>query len=266
MKIWKGSKELWQNVLEANRLRKKRRQGQVLTRNEQRFIRQNVMDLRNLIPFFLVWRIPLFGDFILPFFVAKFPGLLPSTFRLVRTPTLEEKIRANKLKQLSLMDPSFKESFDANNLEKLRENLSLNGPLSAAKVMQNADLLEATCSVKHLTRSQLAALCSVLNLGTRTIAFMLRVRYYAHITYIRQDDRIINSEGIESLNEHDLIEACMERGLKVVGLSRKTLQKQLGEWIQLSLHCPVLTPLLVYAHTYEQRDLLLQPESNTAKV
>lgn len=71
--------------------------------------------MRTLIPFFLIWRVPIIGDFLLIAFISWFPGLLPSTFKLVKQvsgtissvnrlqPTLEEKVKALKIKQLSLL-------------------------------------------------------------------------------------------------------------------------------------------------------------------
>jgi hypothetical protein len=101
--MWEGSKGLFRNTMETRRLIKLKRNGTRLTRHQERFIRQNIQDLKNLIPFFLVWRIPIFGDFILPIFIAKYPELLPSTFNLVKKPTMEEKIIIGKLKQRSLL-------------------------------------------------------------------------------------------------------------------------------------------------------------------
>ncbi len=54
----------------------------MLNIRQERFIWQNSIDLRHLIPFFVVYKIPILGHFILPFFVARFPELLPSTIRL----------------------------------------------------------------------------------------------------------------------------------------------------------------------------------------
>jgi hypothetical protein len=56
--------------------------------------------------------------------------------------------------------------------------------------------------------------------------------------------------------------ATFERGLKVLGLSYNTLVKQLQEWLNLSLNHPTLvTPLLIYAHAYEQKELFLLADS-----
>ena len=65
---------------------------------------------------------------------------------------------------------------------------------------------------------------------------------------------------MDSLSDQELKYACLERGLKVLGLSRQEFENQLKEWIYLSTKCPkVVTPLLIFAHAFEQRDLFLQP-------
>lgn len=92
LRIWNGFKELYRNTKEARHLKRQKkfelytithsREGVVLTIRQERFIWQNSIDLRHLIPFFIVYKIPILGHFILPFFVARFPELLPSTIRL----------------------------------------------------------------------------------------------------------------------------------------------------------------------------------------
>jgi len=71
----------------------------------------------------------------------------------------------------------------------------------------------------------------------------------------------IHMEGIESMSESELVDACLERGLQVLGFSIEQLQSQLGEWIKITQQSPrVPTPLLIYAHVYAKKDLCLQPE------
>jgi len=265
--FWYGTKDLYYNTRQTQKLIQMRRQGIVLNRSQERFIRQNRKDLKNLIPFFLVWRIPIFGDFILPFFVAKFPDLLPSTYNLVRKPTLEEVVKLSKIKQLSMIHLDHAKTRDTSmdsTLEEMRCSLrdAYHLPLSCKRLLENKDLLmKKIPPVEQLTRRQIAAVCAVLNLGTRNFTFFLRKKFCSHMEYLSNDDKMIHQEGIDQLDDLDLKMANIERGLAVLGTTRKQLEVQLTEWICITLADPQLkTPLLIYCHAFHQRDLLLAPD------
>jgi hypothetical protein len=69
---------------------------------------------------------------------------------------------------------------------------------------------------------------------------------------------MIQKESIQSLSEAELVEACFERGLQVLGYSAHILREQLKEWLKVSLNFPdVMIPFLIYAHAFVQRDFLL---------
>jgi LETM1 and EF-hand domain-containing protein 1 len=81
--------------------------------------------------------------------------------------------------------------------------------------------------------------------------------------YLTSDDKLIHQEGVESLSLTDLQQATLERGLKVLEMTPSDLQDQLREWIKISLAMPyVKTALLAYAHSFEERDLVLMPNRN----
>lgn len=257
-KIWYGFKDLYHNTLEARKLNHKRRGGTFLTRHEERFIRQNRSDLKSLVPFFLVWRIPFVGDILLPIFIAKFPGWLPSTFKLVKKPTLEDRVKATKIKQLSILDVSATDVVPDELWEQLLNALPMTKPLSSKQILQHKDLLLSLTSCR-LTRRHYGAVCSVLNLGTRTFTFRLRSHLKRHSEILVKDDALLFTEGVESLTDTELHEALLERGLLVLGLSRIQQEDQLIEWLRISRSPLIIRSLLIYAHAFEQRDLCLLP-------
>jgi LETM1 and EF-hand domain-containing protein 1 len=121
-------------------------------------------------------------------------------------------------------------------------------------------MLRRYCYFDILTWRQVAALCSRLGLGTRAPKSWLIKRIRKHILHIMKDDQLIYEEGIDSLNEEELQEACWERGLKVLELDVSTLRIQLDEWLKLSLRWETLIePLLIYAHAFEEKELFFQP-------
>jgi len=75
---------------------------------------------------------------------------------------------------------------------------------------------------------------------------------------------MINEEGADSLTDDELGQACSDRGLKVLGMSSMALKEQLKEWISFSTVRPQLVEsFLIYAHSFDQRELHLQPLHTT---
>jgi hypothetical protein len=72
-------------------------------------------------------------------------------------------------------------------------------------------------------------------------------------------------EGVDSLNELQLIDACLERGLKVLGLSAPQMRSQLSEWLQLTRTDDVTAQkLLIATHAFFDKDLEMQPLSSAS--
>jgi len=56
---------------------------------------------------------------------------------------------------------------------------------------------------------------------------------------------MIEKEGIESLSYQELQHACKNRGMRAIGVTEERLQRQLAQWLQLSLHEKVPPSLLL---------------------
>eukprot|EP01116_Phalansterium_solitarium_P024767 TRINITY_DN9162_c0_g1_i1.p1 TRINITY_DN9162_c0_g1~~TRINITY_DN9162_c0_g1_i1.p1 ORF type:complete len:410 (-),score=85.91 TRINITY_DN9162_c0_g1_i1:443-1672(-) len=275
MKFWQGTKDLFRNTLEARKLSKLKRSGQAITRKQDRFIRQNHKDLRSLVPFFLVWRIPLIGDFVLPIFIAKFPALLPSTFKLSKHMTVAERVMASNVKQISILRARPASGWWPQALQFFRtpcptmspllvkllhDTIEVNRPsLSSERVIDNRAVLESNFRLEDLSFKQLASLASILGVGTRVPKAWLLRRIRAHVDYLLGDDKRILEEGIASLSGTELQEAIFDRGMKLLGLTRPALEAELAEWLRISqARSEVILPLLIYAHAFEHRELWLQ--------
>jgi hypothetical protein len=63
---------------------------------------------------------------------------------------------------------------------------------------------------------------------------------------------MIEKEGVDSLSEDEVEEACRERGLVVdEDLKLEDLRAQLSEWLRLDRARPdAVLPLLIYLHAY----------------
>ena len=86
-----GFKLFFYEVKISSKLFGKVLKGNSLTRRERRQLERTVADIFRLVPFTIFLIVP-FMEFLLPFAIKIFPGLLPSTFQTVKTK--EEKIRA----------------------------------------------------------------------------------------------------------------------------------------------------------------------------
>lgn len=78
---------------------------------------------------------------------------------------------------------------------------------------------------------------------------------------IKEDDRRILWEGLDSLNSLELREACTERGMRATGVSQFKLKAQLGEWLELSTAKNVPIALLIMS-----RALNLAASNNVSEV
>jgi hypothetical protein len=135
-------------------------------------------------------------------------------------------------------------------------------------VIRYADLLvEASTAgglplffVDRLPFVQCASLCAILDIPTRALSVdWLRTRLKDRLQYLAKDDAMLLAESVEGLSMDELSEACFERGLAVLMLSRASLREQLEEWLKIRTERPdVIQPLLVYWHAFQQHDLWLQ--------
>lgn len=272
--FWEGIKKLWKNSRIGYAIYRKKMSGVVLSRAEDRFFRQAKRDLVRSIPFILVWRIPLIGDFLLPWFVARYPELLPSTFTFGKEkPQLQEILYSRRIKQINALlkikqdktDTQTALSAQMSNIETLLENGRTT--LSAKRITEFKDLLETFVQENEIHVARIEAVCDVLGLNNLFKPdWMIEKAFHKHIEYVKHDDLLINKEGIDSLSSEDLVDACMERGLQVLKLPAATLQVQLREWLQFSMTNPnTITPLLIYAHGFKRKELNLKPDDQNTE-
>jgi LETM1 and EF-hand domain-containing protein 1 len=91
----------------------------------------------------------------------------------------------------------------------------------------------------------LLALCRVLEASCIGTNAFLRFQLRMKLRSLAADDRVIQKEGIDSLNLSELQSACRARGMRAYGISEERLKAQLQEWINLSLNEKVPPSLLL---------------------
>lgn len=61
------------------------------------------------------------------------------------------------------------------------------------------------------------------------------MRLMRKMNFIKKDDKLIMSDGIESMTNIDLEDACEERGMKYEGLNKEEIKTMIKNWVELSV-------------------------------
>lgn len=88
------------------------------------------------------------------------------------------------------------------------------------------------------------------------LRFQLRNKFRV----IKEDDRRILWEGVESLTIQELREACQTRGMRATGLPSSRYSKQLHEWLDLSIQKSIPISLLIMSRAFSITSSAAQAE------
>ena len=252
-----------------------------LTRRERIQLARTGADMLRLIPFSVFVIVP-FLEFLLPFFIKVFPNMLPSTFenQEARKSRLEAISRARKtahdalhlvLLEVSTSDKQLnipakklanilQESRITTSTQPLKEKMAELSSLLKSNEISAHGFAPETVSSQHLH-----AICSLLGLApirsdkSSTLPFgriinsklvflgtdaLRRYQLRGHLQDIKQDDKLISMEGVESLLPAELVHACQMRGIptlnqdpsKIEEDHLETLKADLQQWLDLTGH------------------------------
>ncbi|CRK97581.1 CLUMA_CG010967, isoform A [Clunio marinus] len=229
--------------------------GQSLSRREHRLVVRTTSDLFRLVPFSVFIIVP-FMELLLPVAIKLFPGMLPSTFQSASDQdnkikqSLKVKIEMAKFLQKTLDDMTVQHkdhrSEAAKEFSVFFQNLRTSGGYASnEEIIKFSQLFEDEITLDSLSRQQLLALCRVLEANTIGTSNLLRFQLRMKLRSLAADDRLIQKEGIDTLNLSELQSACRARGMRAYGLSEERLRVQLQEWINLSLNEKVPPSLLL---------------------
>lgn len=229
--------------------------GQSLTRREHRLLVRTTSDLFRLLPFSVFIIVP-FMELLLPVAIKLFPGMLPSTFQSASDQdvkikqNLKVKIEMAKFLQKTLDDMTVQHkdhrSESAKDFSEFFKKIRTTGHVATnEEIVKFSKLFEDEITLDSLDRPQLLALCRVVEVPTIGTTNILRFQLRMKLRNLAADDRIIQKEGIDSLNLSELQSACRARGMRAYGMSEDQLRLQLQEWINLSLNEKVPQSLLL---------------------
>lgn len=259
---WLGCKLLWADVRISSRLLVKLAGGKSLSRRERQQLTRTTADIFRLVPVAIFIIVP-FMEFLLPVFLKLFPNMLPSTFqdKMKEQEALKRKLLARieyakflqdtakemaKEVQISRSGDIKKTAKDLDNfLHKLRKGTGV----SNEEILGFAKLFNDELTLDNINRPRLVNMCKYM--GIRPIGTDAHLRYQLRqkLKRIKNDDKLIQAEGVESLTEDELREDCRERGM-LGELSVEEMRKELCDWLDLSLNHSVPSSLLILSRAF----------------
>ena len=270
---WMGTKLLWVEVKIASRLLFKTLRGEQLTRRERRQMTRTTADVFRLVPFAAFLLIP-FMELLLPVALKVFPGMLPSTFRndLKHEEQLKKKLKA-KLEvarflqdTVRVMAKGLKQSrsgYTRDKADKLYDFMkrvrSGDATVTNDDISKFATLFGDEFTLDHISRGQLANMCRFVGIAPYGTDFYLRNQLSQKLRSLKNDDKVIKQDGIGALSLEELKSANRARGMRADTDDRAILERQLEDWLELSLERKLPTTLLILSRAFTITKERIQP-------
>ncbi|XP_018109059.1 LETM1 domain-containing protein LETM2, mitochondrial isoform X2 [Xenopus laevis] len=268
--FYHGFRLLWIDTKVAARMVWRLLHGQVLTRRERRRLMRTCADLFRLVPFMVFVIVP-FMEFLLPVFLKLFPEMLPSTFETEskKEEKMKKKLGA-KLEMAKFLQETISEMARRNKAETgadsqqqfssyVQQVRGTGEQPSTKEIVRFSKLFEDELTLENLERSQLAALCRLLELPPIGTNNLLRFQLMMQLRSIRADDEMISKEGVENLTVAELQAASRARGMRSLGLTEEQLKEQIKQWLDLHLKENVPPSLLLLSRALYLTELKPKP-------
>ncbi|KAM4747963.1 LETM1 domain-containing protein LETM2, mitochondrial [Rhinophrynus dorsalis] len=268
--FYHGFRLLWIDTKVAARMVWRLLHGQVLSRRERRRLMRTCADLFRLVPFMVFVIVP-FMEFLLPVFLKLFPEMLPSTFETESKK--EEKMKKRlgaKLEMAKFLQETISEMARRNKAETgadrqqqfssyVQQVRGTGEQPTTKEIVRFSKLFEDELTLEHLERSQLVALCRLLELPPIGTNNLLRFQLLMQLRSIRADDEMISKEGVENLTVAELQAASRARGMRSLGITEEQLKEQMKQWLDLHLKENVPPSLLLLSRALYLTDIKPKP-------
>lgn len=257
-----GFKLLGVEVKICSRLVWKLGRGKSLSRRERRQLTRTTADIFRLVPFAVFIIVP-FMEFLLPVALKLFPNMLPSTFKdkMKEQEALKRRLTA-KIEYAKFLQDTVKEmakevqNSRTGEIKKTAEDLDLflskvrkGARISNEEILGFAKLFNDELTLDNINRSRLVNMCKYMGISPYGTDAYLRYMLRKKLQRIKNDDKLIQAEGIESLSESELRQACRERGI-IGSLEVDELRQQLRDWLDLSLNQSLPSSLLILSRAF----------------
>jgi LETM1 and EF-hand domain-containing protein 1 len=269
---WVGTKLLWVEMKMAGQIIQRLLSGHGMTRRERMQLIRTTTDMLRLVPFAVFVIVP-FMELLLPFALKLFPNMLPSTFqdnlkkeesmkrelqmRLAVAGFMQETLQEMAKKQQQTAD---KDDTSGKELISFIEKARLGEPISNDSVIKIARLFKDELTLANIARPQLVTMCRYMKLQPFGADSFLRFQLRTKLRSIKEDDRRILWEGINTLTTLELREACQERGMRSIGLTSFGYKHQLQEWLDLSIQKNIPISLLIMSRAISLSSTSRNPE------
>ncbi|KAF9677009.1 hypothetical protein SADUNF_Sadunf08G0062700 [Salix dunnii] len=259
---WLGAKLLWADVRISSRLLVKLANGKGLSRRERQQLTSTTADIFRLVPFAVFIIVP-FMEFLLPVFLKLFPNMLPSTFqdKMKEQEALKRKLNA-RIEYAKFLQDTVKEMAKevqnsrsgeakqtAEDLDKFMNKVRTGSHVSNEEILGFAKLFNDELTLDNISRPRLVNMCKYMGISPYGTDAYLRYMLRRRLQEIKSDDKMIQIEGVESLSEAELRQACRDRGLLGL-LSVEEMRQQLHDWLDLSLNRSVPSSLLILSRAF----------------
>lgn len=259
---WLGTKLLWADVTISLRLLQKLANGKNLSRRERQQLTRTTADIFRLVPFAVFIIVP-FMEFLLPVALKLFPNMLPSTFqdKMKEQEALKKKLYA-RIEYAKFLQDTVKEMAKeiqnsrsgeakktAEDLDEFMNNVRRGTRVSNDEILGFAKLFNDELTLDNISRPRLVNMCKYMGISPYGTDAYLRYMLRKSLQKIKSDDKMIQAEGVDSLSEEELRQACRDRGL--LGLrSVDEMREQMRDWLDLSLNHSVPSSLLILSRAF----------------
>ncbi|KAK1367333.1 Mitochondrial proton/calcium exchanger protein [Heracleum sosnowskyi] len=250
-----GQELLRRDVKITQRLLLKVFRGKILTRKERQLLTMTTADLFRRFPRIMFMIVP-FIEFLLPTFLKLFPNISPSAFqaKMKKQEQARRKLVAKIEYAKFLQDTSRVMAKEAQNMQngdiqptgedfiEFRLSTLLRGKRSSREeIFGYAKLFTDELILDNISRPLLVNMCEDMGITPFGTDDYLRFVLWETLGSIKEDDKLIQAKGVESLTEADLHKACRARGIHVA----EDMSQQLCDWLDLSLNHSLPSSLLM---------------------
>ncbi|KAG5013974.1 hypothetical protein JHK82_026109 [Glycine max] len=259
---WFGTKLLWADIRISSRLLLKLAGGKSLSGRERQQLTRTTADIFRLVPFAVFIIVP-FMELLLPVFLKLFPNMLPSTFqdKMKEQEALKRRLNA-RIEYAKFLQDTVKEMAKeiqnsqsgemkktAEDLDEFMNKVRTGARVSNDEILEFAKLFNDGLTLDNISRPRLVNMCKYMGISPYGTDAYLRYMLRKRLQEIKNDDKLIQVEGVESLSEAELRQACRDRGLLGL-LSVEEMQQQLRDWLDLSLNHSVPSSLLILSRAF----------------
>jgi len=92
--------------------------------------------------------------------------------------------------------------------------------------------------------------CSYMNINAFGTDIFLRFTIRNRLAKLKEDDKVIASEGLDALSTAELQAACQSRGIRTLNVSEEHLRSELQQWLDLHLHYGLSGTLLILSKAF----------------